>query len=334
MRNTELGRLDGHAVGLRLSTGTVEQNLDAAVFWYSSRPDEGPRINHQSPMGLELQRRQRLAEATTAFRGGKIRFGAETAAILPASEPALQTVLAEVQRDSTLTLLVKAFADARETDGVQLSWKRARVVKDWLVTRRSPATASNHGAAARLAHYGSGRPKRSAPRIEEWRSCESRTGRVVSLPRRSISGEESVRERLCMGVTRSPASNVATRLTAGSPTFWSSPIRVRCAIQLLVVEPRRLAVQQPPGGQRQTREHPLAQSLERRPLRQRAGHRVRFDRHDHVDCDRRKVLTTVQLRLSVLLPASPKPRCLPRVRRFPRRALGRAVRVTRASLQR
>lgn len=86
-------------------------------------------------MGLELQRRQRLAEATTAFRGGKIRFGAETAAILPASEPALQTVLAEVQRDSTLKLLVKAFADARETDGVQLSWKRARVVKDWLVTR-------------------------------------------------------------------------------------------------------------------------------------------------------------------------------------------------------
>ena len=71
VRNTALGRLDGHAVGLRLSTGTVEQNLDAAVFWYSSRPDEGPRINHRSAMGLELQRRQRLSEATTAFRGGK-----------------------------------------------------------------------------------------------------------------------------------------------------------------------------------------------------------------------------------------------------------------------
>ena len=100
VRNTPLGRLNASAVGLRLSTGTVEENLDAAVFWETSRPDEGPRLDTQSPRGLELQRRQHLSEATTAFRGGKIRFGADVAALLPASEPALQSVLTELRRDS------------------------------------------------------------------------------------------------------------------------------------------------------------------------------------------------------------------------------------------
>jgi outer membrane protein OmpA-like peptidoglycan-associated protein len=135
VRNTTLGRLDAHAVGLRLSSGTVEQNIDAAVFWDTMRPDEAPRIDSRSPMGLELQRRRNLSEATTAFRGGKIRFGADAAALLPESEPALQTVLVELRRDSDLRLLVKAFADAHEADSVQLSWMRARRVVDWLAAR-------------------------------------------------------------------------------------------------------------------------------------------------------------------------------------------------------
>jgi outer membrane protein OmpA-like peptidoglycan-associated protein len=137
VRDTWFGRLDFQAVGGHLSTGTIEQNMDAAVFWEfpPNRPDEGPRIDRQSPVAVELQRRQQLAEATTAFRGGRIRFGAGTAALTPESEPALRIVLAELQRDSELKLLVKAFADARERDGPQLSLERARVVVDWLVTR-------------------------------------------------------------------------------------------------------------------------------------------------------------------------------------------------------
>jgi outer membrane protein OmpA-like peptidoglycan-associated protein len=183
VRNTALGRLDGHAVGLRLSTGTVEQNLDAAVFWDSSRPDEGPRINLRSPIGLELQRRQLLSETTTAFRGGRIRFGAETAAILPASESALQTVLAEVQRDPTLTLLVKAFADARETDGVRLSWKRARAVKDWLVSRgiASDRLEPRGCGSSRALWVGETEEERAANRkaelvrISRWEGCQPPT---------------------------------------------------------------------------------------------------------------------------------------------------------------
>jgi outer membrane protein OmpA-like peptidoglycan-associated protein len=135
VRNTELGRLDAHAVGLRLSTGTVEQNMDAAMFWETGLPDEGPRIDPRSAMELELRRRQHLSEATTAFRGGRVRFRRNAAALLPESEPALQTVLAELKRDPGLRLLVKAFADAAETNGTQLSGERARLVVDWLVTR-------------------------------------------------------------------------------------------------------------------------------------------------------------------------------------------------------
>jgi outer membrane protein OmpA-like peptidoglycan-associated protein len=180
LRNTALGRLDAHAVGLRLSTGTVEQNLDAAVFWETSRPDQGPCIDPQSAMGMELLRRQQLSEATTAFRGGKIRFGAETAGILPASEPALQTVLTELQRDSSLTLLVKAFADAREADGVQLSWKRAKAVVEWLVSRgiARPRLAPRGCGSSRALWVGDTEDERAANRkaelvrISERESCQ------------------------------------------------------------------------------------------------------------------------------------------------------------------
>jgi outer membrane protein OmpA-like peptidoglycan-associated protein len=137
VRATWFGRLDFRNVGGHLSTGTVEQNMDVAVFWEfpASHPDEGPRVDGGSSIGVELQRRQQLAEATTAFRGGKIRFAAGSAAPTPESEPALQAVLAELQRDTALRLLVKAFTDAREADAPVLSLARARVVVDWLVTR-------------------------------------------------------------------------------------------------------------------------------------------------------------------------------------------------------
>jgi outer membrane protein OmpA-like peptidoglycan-associated protein len=137
LRDTWLGRLNGGAVGWHLSSDTLEQNADVAVFWeYPARgPDEGPRVDLASATGAELRRRRRLSETTTAFRGGKIRFTADAAALTPDSEAALHAVLQEMRRDRQLKLLVKAFADAREANGIELSSERARAVVEWLVTR-------------------------------------------------------------------------------------------------------------------------------------------------------------------------------------------------------
>ena len=182
MSDTWLGRLDFGLVGGHLSTGTIEQNMDAAVFWAfpQSRPDEGPRVDYQSPVGIELQRRQRLSEATIAFRGGKIRFAAETAALTPESEPALRSVLAELQRDRELNLLVKAFADAREANGAQLSLERARLVADWLVTRgiRRERLEPRGCGSTRALWVGHTEQERAANRKAElvraskWAGCE------------------------------------------------------------------------------------------------------------------------------------------------------------------
>jgi outer membrane protein OmpA-like peptidoglycan-associated protein len=182
VRATWLGRLDARAVGMRLSTATVEQNMDVAVFWESTpdRPDEGPHFDPQSPMGVELRRRQQLAVATTPFRGGKIRFEAETAALTPESEPALRTVLDELQRDTDLKLLVKAFADAREANGAQLSMQRARGVVDWLAARGIPRERLEPKGcgSSRALWVGHTEQERAANRkaelvrISKWVGCE------------------------------------------------------------------------------------------------------------------------------------------------------------------
>jgi outer membrane protein OmpA-like peptidoglycan-associated protein len=181
VRDTWFGRLDFRTVGGHLSTGTVEQNMDVAVFWeFPSVPDEGPRVGVGSPIGVELRRRQQLAEATTAFRGGKIRFGAGTAALIPESEPALWTVLAELQRDTGLKLLVKSFADAREANGAELSLARARLLVDWLVTRgisRDRLEARGCGAS-RALWFGHTEQERARNRraelvrISKWADCK------------------------------------------------------------------------------------------------------------------------------------------------------------------
>ena len=168
VRDTWVGRLDGRAVGWRLSTGTVEQNADAVVFWEHPRsgPDEGPRVDPDSAGGRELQRRRQLGEATTAFRGGRIRFASGSAMLTPESEPALSEVLAELRRDTGLTLLVKAFADAREADGTALSRERARHVVEWLVARGvSRARLEPLGCgAARALWFGHTEAERAANR--------------------------------------------------------------------------------------------------------------------------------------------------------------------------
>jgi outer membrane protein OmpA-like peptidoglycan-associated protein len=171
VRGTWLGRADAGAIGLRLSTGTVEQNMDAAVFWGSPRgaSDQGPLVEPGTPFAMELERRRRLADATVAFRGGRIRFEADSAALTPDSVAALEAVLAEVRRDPELHLLVKAFTDAREAGGLRLSTDRADAVVNWLVARGvSRARLVPKGcAASRALWVGDTERERAANRRAE-----------------------------------------------------------------------------------------------------------------------------------------------------------------------
>jgi outer membrane protein OmpA-like peptidoglycan-associated protein len=153
-----------------------------AVFWeFPSRHlDEGPRVDAASPIGVEMRRRQQLAEATTAFRGGRIRFTADNATPTPESEPALRTVLTELQRDTGLELLVKAFADAREANGAALSMARASRVVDWLVARgiaqeRLEARGCGSSRALWVGHTEEERAanrKAELVRRSKWAGCQ------------------------------------------------------------------------------------------------------------------------------------------------------------------
>jgi outer membrane protein OmpA-like peptidoglycan-associated protein len=137
VRNTWLGQLDAHAVGAGLSRGVVQDDVDALLFWDSSwSSTAAPEVRAGAiEIAHELRRRQRLAETTLPFRGAKIRFDANSASLAPTSEAPLNAVLAELQLDTRLTLLVKAFADAREPDGERLSRDRAERVVTWLTGR-------------------------------------------------------------------------------------------------------------------------------------------------------------------------------------------------------
>jgi outer membrane protein OmpA-like peptidoglycan-associated protein len=117
--------------------GIVEDDLDAVLWWDStSSSAEGSRGNNGAlPVSIEMRRRRQLAAATLPFRGAKIRFRPDRAAFSDQAELALNTVLAELNRDAGLNLLVKAFADAREADELQLSFDRARQVVAWLAAR-------------------------------------------------------------------------------------------------------------------------------------------------------------------------------------------------------
>src|SRR5204862_2993627 len=108
--------------------GTVQDIVDAIVVWdrASRAYDEPPHIEDASPNAAELRGRQALAATTVPFRGGRIRFESGTAALTDPSEAALRIVLAELQRDPGLTLVAKAFTDAREPDGERLPPERAR----------------------------------------------------------------------------------------------------------------------------------------------------------------------------------------------------------------
>jgi hypothetical protein len=74
VRNTWLGKLPVRRVGFNLSTGNVENNVDALLV-LTSTP-----LHAQAPTPLdptyerELMRRRALADATLPFRGARIRF--------------------------------------------------------------------------------------------------------------------------------------------------------------------------------------------------------------------------------------------------------------------
>jgi outer membrane protein OmpA-like peptidoglycan-associated protein len=164
---TWFGRLDAVQIGARYSTGTVEQNMDVAIFWQSMAGDDAPRVD--STNDAEVQRRRRLAEATVPFRGGRIRFERDAAMLTPDSDDPLRAVLAELRRDSGLRLLVKAFTDAREAGGAELSWNRARVVVDWLTAHgiSSDRLVAKGCASVRALWVGHTEEERAANRRAE-----------------------------------------------------------------------------------------------------------------------------------------------------------------------
>jgi hypothetical protein len=155
VRGTWLGKLDVREIGFDLSQdGMVQDDVDAILLLSSSSPRHEEPVALEAPYGLELARRRALHEATLPFRGGRIRFQENLAAFSGSGEAleARQAVLKELRRDADLRLLVKAFADAAETDPVGLSARRAELLVDWL---------AEHGVArGRLVPKGCGALRR------------------------------------------------------------------------------------------------------------------------------------------------------------------------------
>ena len=169
-RSTWLGQVDVREIGHPLSRGMVRDDMDAVLFWDAS-PSSGesaPRQDDVSEMS-ELRRRQRLAEATLPFRGGGSVSRQTTRHSVLSPREALSAVLAELRRDPTLNLLVKAFADARETNRVQLSLGRARAVVAWLTERgvNAERLAPIGCGAARALWVGATEEQRAANRRAE-----------------------------------------------------------------------------------------------------------------------------------------------------------------------
>ena len=98
-RNTWLGQVDVREIGHPLSRGMVRDDMDAVLFWdaWPSSGESAPRQGDVSEMS-ELRRRQRLAEATLPFRGGRIRSRANDTAFSAQSADSrcLSAVVAEL----------------------------------------------------------------------------------------------------------------------------------------------------------------------------------------------------------------------------------------------
>jgi outer membrane protein OmpA-like peptidoglycan-associated protein len=130
VRGSWLGQADAARAGFTLSTGTLEENIDVALY-LSPQPLSivAPEIDWSSPYGVELRRRQALT--AVPFRTGVVRFESGMATTTRESAPALASIAAELRRDTGLRVTVKAFADGTEAHGAALSRGRA----DALVAR-------------------------------------------------------------------------------------------------------------------------------------------------------------------------------------------------------
>ena len=136
LRGTWLGSVDTRDVGFFLSRGRLEDDSDV-VLHLSAQPFKTVpvRMEPNSSYARELKRRQDLAEATLPFRGGKVRFEQGSEHPTAASEKPLKEVIAELNRDRQLDLLIKAYADETEPDSQQLSNRRAAYVRQYLIGR-------------------------------------------------------------------------------------------------------------------------------------------------------------------------------------------------------
>jgi outer membrane protein OmpA-like peptidoglycan-associated protein len=135
VRGTWVGRSDVQTLGFTFSRGLVQDDVDALLALSTAPLVSDPAPDVDESANGELQRRRRLAQATLPFRGGLIRFEANTTQLTASSSAPLQQVLSELLRDRDRAVLVKAFADARERHPLRLSTERADSVAEWLVTR-------------------------------------------------------------------------------------------------------------------------------------------------------------------------------------------------------
>jgi outer membrane protein OmpA-like peptidoglycan-associated protein len=169
VRNTWLANVDVHQIGFNLSTGDVEDNVDALLLLSSSRLHAQPSTPLDPAYQRELARRRALADATLPFRGAKIRFKERIAEFEADADEPLQLVLKELLRDRGLRVLVKAFADGREPNADSLSLQRATLVVDWLTARgieRARLTPTGCGARRPLT-FGNTAVERATNRHAE-----------------------------------------------------------------------------------------------------------------------------------------------------------------------
>jgi outer membrane protein OmpA-like peptidoglycan-associated protein len=124
VRGSWLGRTEASRVGMRFSTGKLEDNIDVALYLKAGRLSlVPPSVDWASPYGVELRRRRALGDAP--FRTGRVRFAANSVSVDSAAEPALAAVIGDLKENPELRVTVKAFADGHEADGARLSTRRA-----------------------------------------------------------------------------------------------------------------------------------------------------------------------------------------------------------------
>ena len=179
IRGSWLGQADAASAGFTLSTGTLEENIDVALY-LSPRPLTlvAPEIDWNSPYGVELRRRQSLT--ALPFRTGVVRFESGTVTTTRDSAPALAAIAAELRRDSSLRVTVKAFADGTEPEGDALSRRRAdalvaRLVADGVARGRLTPLGCGD---ARPLWYDDTAARRTANRRAEFVRTFARVGCV------------------------------------------------------------------------------------------------------------------------------------------------------------